>query len=137
MVKRLNYLNELWLPRVQSEGAHFGEMDSQAPVRRRKPLERKFKAKFVCVCVSECVPVYARADDTKRDAQVDGGPIGAGLPAVAALLVPGDRLNLLQRLAALALLIRSSASSSASSQSARRHRAAALSLITTHTHTHT
>lgn len=51
MVKRLNYLNELWLPRVQSEGAHFGEMDSQAPVRRRKPLERKFKAKFVCVCV--------------------------------------------------------------------------------------
>lgn len=56
MVKRLNYLNELWLPRVQSEGAHFGEMDSQAPVRRRKPLERKFKAKFVCVCV--CLSVY-------------------------------------------------------------------------------
>lgn len=29
----LDYLNELRLPGVQCEGAYFGEMDSQTPVR--------------------------------------------------------------------------------------------------------
>lgn len=103
----------------------------------RKTIKAQVSSQ-VCACVSvcayTCVPMDSRADDTKRDAQVDGGPIRTGFSAVAALPVPRDRLDLVQRLAALVLLIAASSSSPAS-HSARRHRAAALSLITTHTNT--
>lgn len=38
----------------------------------------------------------AGAFDTQQDAQVDGGPAGVGLAAVAALLVPRQTLDALQ-----------------------------------------
>ena len=84
----------------------------------------------VCVCV--WLPVYSRAHYTKCDAQIDGGPVRAGLPAVAALLVARDGLDLLQGFAAFALL-RPPSATSPSPQRAGRHRAAALSLIVTQT----
>lgn len=73
--------------------------------------------------------MYSRADNTQRDAQVDGGPIGAGLPAVTALPVPRDRLDVLQRLAVVVLLIHASSAPSGP-HDALRHGTAALSLIT-------
>lgn len=42
------------------------------------------------------MPVDAGALDAEQDAQVDGGPAGVGLAAVAALLVPRQTLDTLQ-----------------------------------------
>lgn len=46
--------------------------------------------------VRVCVPVDARALDAEEDAQVDGGPAGVGLAAVAAPLVSRKSLDTLQ-----------------------------------------
>lgn len=40
--------------------------------------------------------MYSGALDAQQDAQVDGGPAGVGLAAVAALLVPRQTLDALQ-----------------------------------------
>lgn len=60
-------------------------------------------------CVWFTVPVYPRAHDTKRDAEVNGSPLRTSLSTVAALPVPRDGLHLLQSLTATVLLLSRSA----------------------------
>ena len=47
-------------------------------------------------CWRVCKPVDAGALDAEEDAQVDGGPAGVGLAAVAAMLVSRKSLDALQ-----------------------------------------
>lgn len=79
------YLELLRLPRVQSEGTHFGQVDPEAPAttagqpgggRRRSGR------------TGPGSPVNSRALDAHGHSQVDGGPTRLRLPAVAALPVP-------------------------------------------------
>lgn len=58
-------------------------------------LETK-KKKTLRLGLAALVPVYSGALDAQQDAQVDGGPAGIGLAAVAALLVPRQTLDALQ-----------------------------------------
>lgn len=62
-------------------------------LERKKRGERKKEKRMR---LAARVPVYPGALDAQQDAQVDGGPAGIGLAAVAALLVPRQTLDALQ-----------------------------------------
>lgn len=58
--------------------------------------ESKLRQLVKMLSAADCVPVYSGALDAQQDAQVDGGPAGVGLAAVAALLVARETLDALQ-----------------------------------------